>query len=86
MLVLIGMFGGGGVSLSFRVMLRRTGLGRLVTWNIEDIQYAACCWLSGGRLSWVVGHMVPIDDVVIPVSLSRLKSRALKSERSFPPA
>jgi hypothetical protein len=31
-----------------------------------------------------MGNMVSIDDVVIPVSLARLKSRPLESERSFP--
>jgi len=29
-------------------------------------------------------HMVSIDDVVIPVSLTGLKSTALKSESAFP--
>jgi hypothetical protein len=31
-----------------------------------------------------VGHMVTVDDVVIPVSLTRYESSALKSESTLP--
>jgi hypothetical protein len=31
-----------------------------------------------------VGHMVAVDDVVVPVSLTRYKGGALKSECTFP--
>jgi len=34
----------------------------------------------------VVGDMVPINDVVVPVSLTSLESRALESECSLPRA
>lgn len=51
--------------------------------NIEDVQNAAGGGLGGRGLSGIVGNMVAINDVVVPVSLSRLESCALKSEGSL---
>jgi hypothetical protein len=57
---------------------------RLLVGNVKDVQDSACGGLGGGRLSRVVGYMIAINDVVIPVSLSRLEGSTLESERAFP--
>jgi len=52
--------------------------------NIQDVQDPSCSGLCGGRLARVMRNVVSVNDVVIPVSLTRLKGRALESECAFP--
>jgi len=59
------------------------GSGGANSRDIEDVQHAAGGGLLGGGLGGVVGDVVPIDDVVVPVSLSLLKSGWLESEGSL---
>jgi len=47
-------------------------LGGLGGWDIEDVELAAGGWLNNGCVSWVVGNVVPIHDVVVPVALTLL--------------
>jgi len=60
------------------------GLGGGLLGNIKDVQNTAGGGLSGGGLGGVVGDVVPIDDVVVPVSLAGLESSALESECTLP--
>jgi hypothetical protein len=79
--------GGGGRLAGGRLgWLGRRWLGWLAGggWNIEDVQNATSGGLGGGGLGGVVGNMVPINDVVVPVSLTSLECGALESECSLP--
>ena len=52
--------------------------------DIKDVEGSAGGWFRGGRLAGVMRNMVPINDIIVPVSLARLKSRPLESKGSFP--
>jgi len=56
----------------------------LFNWNVENIQDAASSWFGSWWYGRVVRDVISINDVVIPISLTRLKSGALKSESTFP--
>jgi len=53
---------------------------------IEDVELTAGRWFQGGCLARVVGYMVAIDDIVVPVSLTRLKQALLEFKGTFPSA
>jgi len=63
--------------------LCRLGLA-LGSWNIEDVELAACSWLHNMLVGWVMGNVVPIHDVVVPVSRPLLHSATLEAEGSSP--
>ena len=52
--------------------------------NIKDVEGSAGSWLRGGRLARVMRNMISINDIVVPVSLARLKSRPLETKGPFP--
>jgi len=55
-----------------------------ISWNIKDVQRTSSSRLGGGRLGGVVRYVVTINDIIVPISLTRLESSALKSECTFP--
>jgi len=59
-------------------------VGGLFAWDIEDVQDAASGWLDSGVLSWVVGDMVAVNDIVVPISLTGLEGGSLEFECSLP--
>jgi hypothetical protein len=65
------------------VLLGAGGLG-LGGWDIENVELALGGWLEDGLVGWVVRAVVPIHDVVIPVSLSLLHSATSEAEGASP--
>lgn len=65
---------------------RRRRLGRRLggTGRIKDVQGAASRGLNGGLLAGVVGHMVAVDDVVVPVALAGLDGAGGEAESALP--
>jgi len=61
------------------------GLGlSLGSWDIEDVELAAGGWLHDMLVGGVVRDMVPIHDVVVPVSLPLLHSATLEAKGPGP--
>jgi len=59
----------------------------VASWDIDDVQLAACGLLRDEFLSWVVRDVVAVDNVVVPVARAELQSiGALKAEGAFPGA
>lgn len=52
--------------------------------NVEDVELAAGCGFQSGCLAGIMGYMVTIDDVVVPVSLTRLKQALLEFKGTLP--
>jgi len=53
-------------------------------WNVEDIERAASGGLLGEGLSRVMRDVVPIHDVVVPISLPGLECGTLEAEGTLP--
>jgi hypothetical protein len=54
------------------------------SWNIEDVELAAGSWLHNVLVGGVMGNVVPIHDVVVPVSLPLLHGATLEAEGAGP--
>lgn len=67
----------------FRSLMRRC-LG--LAGNVEDVEFAARGRFSGVVFGWVVGDVVPVNDVVVPVPLALFQCAVLKLEASQPAA
>jgi len=52
--------------------------------DVEDVEGTACGWFQDRVLTWVVRYMVAVDDVVVPVSLTRLKQALLEFKGTLP--
>lgn len=52
--------------------------------NVKDVEGTAGGGLNGGLLGGVVRDVVPIDHVVVPVSLAGLKCGGLEAEGTLP--
>jgi len=65
---------------------RGGGAGRLLGWDVEDVELAASGGLSGEFAGGIVRDVVAVDDVVVPVSLTLLESGTLEFEASDPAA
>lgn len=52
--------------------------------HVQDVQFAARGGLDGVFDGWVVADMVPIHDVVVPVSLAELQHGGLEPELAYP--
>jgi hypothetical protein len=59
------------------------GLG-LGSWDIKDVELALGGWLEDGLVGWVVCAVVPIHDVVVPVSLTGLHGTSGEAEGASP--
>jgi len=60
------------------------GILGLGGWNIEDVELAASGRLDNGLMSWVMGDVVAVHDIIVPVSLTLLHGAALEAEGACP--
>jgi len=60
--------------------------GAALAGQIEDVEFTAGGWLDGEFGSGVMRDVVPIHDVVVPVSLTGLEHGALETEGTLPGA
>lgn len=74
-----------------RMTRRRLGLSsssgggrRLASGDVEGVELAASGGLGDGLAGRVVGDVVAVNDVVVPVALALLDSRALEAESALP--
>jgi hypothetical protein len=64
------------------------GGGRLfgLSWDVEDVEFAARGGFGGVVFGWVVRDVVPVDDVVVPVALALFERAVLEFEAAEPSA
>jgi hypothetical protein len=76
-------FSGNTAGAARAALLGAWGLG-LGSWDIENVELALGGWLEDGLVGWVVCAVVPIHDVVVPVSLTGLHGASSEAEGASP--
>jgi hypothetical protein len=57
-----------------------------LSWDVENVEFAARGGFGGVVFGWVVRDVVPVDDVVVPVALALFERAVLEFEATEPPA
>jgi hypothetical protein len=76
-------FAGNTAGATRAALFGARGLG-LGSWDIEDVELALSGWLEDGLVGWVVCAVVPVHDVVVPVSLTGLHGTSGEAEGASP--